>query len=168
MQMAKTLRMRNIRAELDEMLRRAFAQHQGAGTRVKPRELAAEVYERIDPDDVAPDLSAGAAEFYLIGRAGQICAAEHTVSEVVAEQVDLFEFKLQKLYPAERDDEKCYIPRDELTFEDRVLNIKRLEKEGERKIHHARVLRAETEHLVRAGKLDGDLAELDDVAVEAL
>ncbi len=69
----------------------------------------------------------------------------------------LFEMQLQPRYPAERDGDEVYVLREKLTLDERQAIISRLRKEARAKLAHAEALEAETESLIRSGKLAMEL-----------
>jgi hypothetical protein len=59
-------------------------------------------------------------------------------------------------YPVERDGDDGFSLREFLTYEERLKNINRLRHEAFGKLAHADALEAETEELVRNGKLHAE------------
>lgn len=120
---------------------------------ISPAILAASVYMEIDPASVAPDLVREAAILELKQLARAICRERQALAEFESESGDLFDFRLQKRYPAERHGDDCYVLRECLTVDEREANAQRLEKEGAAKLAHADALRAETKKLMSVGVL---------------
>jgi hypothetical protein len=118
--------------------------------------LAEVVYSRIDPRTVSPPLVQTAAMLELKQLARGVCRERHQRAESDSESGNLFDFQLQPRYPAERDGEDAYVLRDFLTYEERVKNIQRLRHEAGAKLAHADALEAETDQLVRSGKLHAE------------
>jgi hypothetical protein len=61
--------------------------------------------------------------------------------------------QLQPRYPATREGDDAYILRGHLSIGERRENIQRLRREASSKTQHADALEAETEDLIRSGKL---------------
>jgi hypothetical protein len=126
---------------------------------ISPADLATQVFDDIDPAKASPALVRVAAILELRQLARAICRTRNHESERNAEQGNLFDFQLQDRYPAPRVDvetgevEDFYVRRLYLTIEERQRNIERLRREAEAKMVHADALQAETDHLVRQGKL---------------
>jgi hypothetical protein len=125
---------------------------------ISPADLAAEAYKEIDPQRIAPALVQIAAILELRQLARAICRQQQRDSERIAEQGNLFDSYLQPRYPAVRsigdgETEEVYVLRAHLTLEERQRNIERLRREAEAKTMHADALQAETDHLIRTGKL---------------
>ena len=118
-----------------------------------PAQLAAVVVRILDPRIVSPNGIRFAADCEIRELARKICRETFQEEEATSESGDLFEFRLQPRYPAERDGEDAYVPRNLLTVAERWTNIRRLENESMAKAAHAKALRAETEYLIGAGKL---------------
>jgi gamma-glutamylcyclotransferase (GGCT)/AIG2-like uncharacterized protein YtfP len=120
---------------------------------IKIGTLAEIVYRRIDPRTISPLLVQAAALLELKQLARSVCRERQQHDENDAENGNLFDFQLQPRYPAERDGEDAYVLREFLTWEERKQNVTRLRHEGHAKLAHADALEAETDHLVREGKL---------------
>ena len=117
--------------------------------------LAKLVYERIDSDRAAPALVAHAAKLELKQLARSVCRKIHAEEEDLAENGNLFDFKLQLRYPAAHEGENIDLYRtiNHMEQKDFEYNISRLEKEAEAKKMHANALRAEMEARIRKGML---------------
>lgn len=124
---------------------------------IAPDDLASRVYKRIDSSQRAPSLVRYAAFLELKQLARAICRARAAGDESDTEQTEIFALQLR--YPAERDGRDVYVLRQELKYSERRKNEARLEAEGAAKIQHARMLRAETDELVRQGILVPDIEE---------
>jgi hypothetical protein len=123
---------------------------------ISPAELANYTYCVIDPSKVSPDLVMAAAILTLRQMARAICRARNREEQEQAEnggQETLFEMELQPRYPATRNEDEVYVQRERLTFEERQIIIAKLRAEARAKSLHADALEAETEKLIRAGRL---------------
>ena len=144
--------------ELNDILREKYNALDDAGViAISPADLAQATYNEIDPRKVAPVLVRLAAILELRQLARAICRRRHIDSERIAEQGNLFDFQLQPRYPATRiiegEKEEVYVLRMHLTYKERMENIQRLSREIDAKTVHRDALQAETDLLVRAGKL---------------
>lgn len=115
--------------------------------------LADVVYARIDPRKISPMLVKMAAVLELRQIARGTCRERQARAETESESGSLFDFQLQPRYPAERQGEDVYVLREHLTYNERHRNIARLRREAAAKSAHADALEAETEQLIRQGKL---------------
>jgi hypothetical protein len=123
---------------------------------ISPAELAQFTYQIIDPKKISPDLVTAAAILALRQMARAICRARNREEQERVEdpeQETLFELELQPRYPATRHEDEVYVSRERLTFEERQIIIAKLRAEGKAKLKHAAALEAETDKLIRAGKL---------------
>jgi hypothetical protein len=142
---------------------------------ISPADLAEAVFKQIDPAKHSPVLVEIAAIPQLRQLARAICRKRQEESERSSEQVNLFDLQLQVRYPATRtingEADDVYVLREHLTVEERIRNSARLRREAEAKMVHADALDAETDHLVRTGKLlkeDAPVnAEKEEVEIES-
>jgi hypothetical protein len=129
---------------------------------IAPADLAAEAYNEIDPKRIAPLLVQIAAILELRQLARAICRRQQQRdSERIDEQGNLFDSYLQPRYPATRspgdgETEEVYVLRAHLTLKERLCNIERPRREAKAKTTHADALQAETDHLIRIGKLPAE------------
>ena len=137
---------------------------------ISPKLLAEKVFDEIDPRSRSPLLVQGAAILELRQLARGICRDEHTKSQEVSESGSLFDFQLQARYPAtraiegmDREKEEVYVLREHLTVKERRQNSARLRGEANAKIAHADALDAETDAMVRSGKLHEEEEQLQGV-----
>ena len=133
---------------------------------ISPADLAAKVFKDIDPRSNSPLLVQIAAVLELRQLARAVCRQRQNDDERTAEQGSLFDFQLQPRYPASRTTdgvtEDVYVLRNYLTHKERTRNIARLRREAEAKMVHADAFQAETDLLVRLGKLSVEDAEGED------
>jgi hypothetical protein len=144
--------------QLNSIIRRKYNALDDAGViAISPADLAAAVFDDIDPKHSSPVLVQIAAVLELRQLARAVCRERQGEDERIAEQGNLFDFQLQPRYPAIRtidgEREEVYVLRENLTLKERLRNIDRLRREAEAKMVHADALQAETDFLVRAGKL---------------
>jgi hypothetical protein len=123
---------------------------------VVPALIAKCALDVIDPNSDSPKLVSYATNLYLreIARR-RLARAFDPVESKNTDQVEMFE-KLQDMYPAHRPDasgnmEFAYVPRMQLTYEERLFNIDRMQKEISSKQKHVDALSAETATLVDSG-----------------
>lgn len=124
---------------------------------ISPAQLAQHTYAVIDPGEVSPDLVQVAAILALKQMARAICRARNLKEQQEVEDLDrqdtLFDDDLQPRYPADREEDEVYVLRERLSYEERLIIIAKLRAEANAKLKHAEALEAETERLIRAGKL---------------
>jgi len=147
--------MNNEHEKISDMIRHEYERlNRSVAIPIDPASLAETVYKKIDPSSRSPLLVRYSALMHIRQMGRSICRERYKFHEEEAEnnsQGNFFE--LQPRYPVMRDGIEVYIPRMEMTYEDRLENIQRLESEAKTKSRHARALRAETDNLVRSGKL---------------
>ncbi len=117
--------------------------------------LALAVLKRLDPRNLTNILIRHAARLELKQMARALCRRWHAEEEDLAENGNLFDFRLQLRYPtADQDNERdIYRTINNLNVVDFDYNIERLESESKRKQLHADALRAERDARVRSGAL---------------
>lgn len=123
-----------------------------------PEDLAIATFNEIDPDKDSPSLVKIAAILELKQLARAVCRKRQADGESEDEDASLFDGQLQERYPAMRGlsedgSTEGYVLRNHMTVEERRKNINRLRREARAKIRHADALEAETESLIREGKL---------------
>lgn len=124
---------------------------------ISPSHLADAVYKRIDRRKLAPTLVRIGCVLELRQLARQLC--RERVPDLSPEEESMqgeFPFVLQPRYPCERDDERQYVLRNLLTYQERLENIRRLRACSRTLDRHADALQAETNDLVRRGLLFPD------------
>lgn len=124
---------------------------------LSPALIAKCAYDLIDPDHESPWLVQYSSNQYLREIARERLRRTFDPLEIDKnkDQVEMFE-KLQDMYPAHRPNsdgklEFNYVPRMQLTYEERLYNIERMEREIISKQKHVDALRAETDHLLDEG-----------------
>jgi len=112
------------------------------------------VMDVIDPARAAPVLVSYCSVLELRQMARQLLrrSYEPTASEDI-DQVEMFD-GLQTRYPTVRGGDRCYVPRMQLTIDERYENSTRIRTEGEAKIKGADALDAETKKLLASGYFD--------------
>lgn len=105
----------------------------------------------MDPENISPALVSYACNRELRQIARQLLRREFDPStKESTDQVEMFD-KLQDRYPAHRNGELLYVPRMQLTYEERMFNVERMQREIESKQKHADALMAETQSMLEAG-----------------
>lgn len=120
---------------------------------ISPALVAKCAMDILDPDNITPSTVAYAANLELRQVARKILRRAFDPIDPDNTQSEMFE-NLQDKYPAHRGDEIVYVPRMQLTYDERMYNVSRIEKEAESKLRHADELRAETEELAAQGFFD--------------
>jgi hypothetical protein len=115
--------------------------------------LADEAMKQIDPDGKSPSLVAFGCSLAPRQMARSLLRKTYEEREEHSIQEDLFG-GLQDRYPGTGNHKDLYVPRMQLTRDDRYFNIHRLEREAAAKQRHADALRAETEELEASGFFD--------------
>lgn len=136
--------------QLKQTIRRAFARaREEREAIVVPAWISAEAYTVLDPERAAPILVQWAATLQLRQFAREVCRGELAEQERQAEFVDddgTWAGHLQEMYPANRrlgdEEQEVYVRREYLTDPEIDANIRRLEREGQAKLGHARALLA--------------------------
>lgn len=143
--------------ELDDLIRDEYSrQDEEHRIMICPDDLASLVYDRIDKSRRAPTLVRISSLFDLKQRARGVCRERANTEDPDSETQSVMLFALQPRYPTSRDGRGGYVLREELTYRERRENSNRLRKEAASKLEHARALDAETDKLVRDGKLKPD------------
>lgn len=119
---------------------------------VSAESIAAMAISRLDPKDKAPALVAWGCVLELRQLAREMLRRTYEPHEEnEPEQLTIFTGDLQDRYPGVGSHKGLYVPRLQMSYSDRMYNIKRLRKEADAKLKHADALEAETMAMQDAG-----------------
>lgn len=135
--------------DLLNLLRRELIAYDNSRS-VSAEILADEAFKKIDPDEMSPPLAAWSCVLNLRQMSRQLLRREYEPQPEESGQISLFD-GLQERYPGVGDHKGVYVPRMQMSYADRMHNIRRLRKEAEAKLAHADALEAETEKLKSLG-----------------
>lgn len=124
----------------------------GESDDVSPEVLAACAIKKLDPDQKAPPAIEWGCNLELREMSRKLLRRTYGPGrkEEDSPQNEMFE-NLQDRYPATRNGECVYVPRMNLTVDERLINVGRLMSEAEVKTQHANALQEETSALIDAG-----------------
>lgn len=118
---------------------------------VNPAVVAAHVYAELDAAAISPTLVQYTSVLELRQLARSVCRKKYEDDDSAAVQVEMFDGALQPKYPAERNGERVYVPRAQMTVDEYNFNITRLRTEAMAKAKHADALQAERDERERLG-----------------